>query len=307
MGSISNAIAVANGKGGVLKSTTASHVAGIAADSGWRVLVVDADHQGNTSRDLGYVPDGGEALAAALLGQSDLVPTPSETRPNLDYVPGGRALISAAQELGNRLARAEFTAALALQRALEPLAGNYNLIVVDSGPGEGILRKIILAATRYVVVPSKTDVTSIPDGLSDLLITVTDIRTQLNPELEILGIVLGPVRVTETRRLARARARAGEALGSESILFDHFIRDNGKIADDCRELGILATEYEQRAIDDKATRTPWYKRSKAELGDKLAFEFSRPDAASGLASDWADLTDEILARFAARQAETSAA
>ena len=305
---IGNAIAVANGKGGVLKSTTASHVAGIAADSGWKVLVVDADSQGNTSRDLGYVPDGGVALAEALLGRAPLVPVTSEHRPNLDYVPGGEALVGAAQELGNRLATADFSAIQAFSRALAPIAGDYNLILVDTGPGDHVLRKVVLAATRYVVVPCKTDQSSIPDGLANLLRSVSELRDQLNPELEILGILLGPVRATETRRLARARAHAAEVLGSEEILFDHSIRDNGKIADDCRELGIIATEYEARALEAQKSKTPWYKIPKADRAKaRLQFEFSKPDAAAGLASDWTDLTDELLGRFSERQAETSAA
>lgn len=308
MGSIANAVAVANGKGGVLKSTTASHVAGIAADSGWKVLVVDADSQGNTSRDLGYVPDGGVGLAEALLGRAQLAPITSEQRPNLDYVAGGEALVGAAQELGNKLATADFTAIQAFSRALAPIAGDYNLIIVDTGPGDHVLRKVVLAATRYVIVPCKTDQSSIPDGLANLLRSVNELRDQLNPELEILGIVLGPVRATETRRLARARARAGEVLGSEDVLFQHSIRDNGKIADDCRELGIIATEYEVRAQQAQATKTPWFKLSKADReAARLSFEFSKPGAAAGLAKDWADLTNEILERYASRQADSSAA
>lgn len=294
-------IAVTNGKGGTLKSTTVSHVAAIAAAGGWRVLVIDADPQGNTSRDLGYVPDGGVGLASALLGKAPLAPSPTESRPGLDYVAGGDELVAATTELANRLARADVTAFRAFGRAVQPVAGDYDLILVDSGPGDHILRKMILAAARFVVIPCKTDQTSIPDGLANLFRTVGELREDLNGDLEVLGVLLGPVRPTETKRLARARARAVEVLHDDGIIFETTIRENGKIADDCRDLGIVATEYEQRSEQARASRVPWYRRSKAEREQsRLQLEFSDPAAAAGLARDWQALADEVLDRFRAR-------
>lgn len=304
---IQNMVAVCNGKGGTLKSTMVSHVGAIAAAADWQVLVVDADTQGNTSRDLGYIPDGGVALAEALRGNQKLTPESSESRPTLDYVPGGDALTAAATELGTRLAAGEMRAFRAFERAIEPLAGGYDLVLVDSGPGDQILRRMILAAAHYVIVPCRTDETSIPDGLANLFRTVAEIREDANAQLEVLGVSLGPVRANETVRLARARERAVTVLGDAEVVFEPWIRDNGKIADDCRSLGIVATEYEARAIEAAATRTPWYKKTKAERDQsRTDLKFSRPEAAAGLAADWTALTDEILARFTARQAAVPA-
>ena len=304
---VQNMVAVCNGKGGTLKSTMVSHVGAIAAAAGWRVLIVDADTQGNTSRDLGYVPDGGVALAGALRDGTALVPSTSEGRATLDYVPGGDALTGAATELGTRLAAGEMRAFRAFEKAVAPLAGHYDLVLVDSGPGDQILRRMILAAAHYVIVPCRTDETSIPDGLANLFRTIAEIREDANDQLEVLGVSLGPVRANETVRLARARERAVEVLGDAEIVFDPWIRDNGKIADDCRSLGIVATEYEARAIEAQATKVPWYKKTKAERDrSRTDLTFSRPEAAAGLAQDWAALTDEILARFAKRQAAVSA-
>lgn len=300
---IDNMVAVTNGKGGTLKSTTVSHVAAIAAASGWQVLVIDADPQGNTSRDLGYVPDGGEALSAALLGASELKVSTLDTRPGLSFVAGGDALVSAAAELSNRLARADVTAFRAFTAAVQPLAKAYDLILVDSGPGDHVLRKMILAAAQYVLIPCKTDQTSIPDGLANVFRTIAELRIDLNPTLEVLGVILGPVRSTETKRLARSRARATEVLGGDDeVIFHTSVRETGKIADDCRDLGVVATEYESRADSAQRSRVPWYKRSRADrAADQLSLEFSDPKAASGLARDWQALTDEILARFVTRR------
>lgn len=303
---IDNMITVANGKGGTLKSTTASHVAAIAAAAGWRVLIIDADPQGNTSRDLGYIPDGGVTLADALLGKATLRVSTIESRPGLDYVAGGDELVVAATELGNRLARADFTAFRSFTRAVQPVASNYDLILVDSGPGDHILRKMILAASRFVIIPCKTDQSSIPDGLANLFRTVGELRSDLNQDLEVLGVLLGPVRPTETKRLARARARAVEVLKDETIIFETVIRENGKIADDCRDLGVVATEYEQRCEQAQIERVPWYMRSKADRErSRLELQFSDPSAATGLARDWQALTDEVLARFRARTEEAA--
>ncbi len=308
MTAIPNSIAIVNGKGGVLKTTTVAHVAAIAAEAGWKVLAIDADSQSNLSRDLGYVPDGGAGLAAALLGQSALEPITSEGRPNLDFVAGGDELTAAAIELQRRLASADFGALRAFEAALAPIAANYHLVLIDSGPGDVVLRRMILAAAHYVVVPSKTDTTSIPDGLANLFRTIGEVRRDANPELEVLGVSLGPVRPTETRRLARARERAIEVLGGdETLVFNTSIRDNGKIADDCRDLGIVATEYERRAEHEAATKPRWYDRSKADrAAAKKALEFSAPASAAALAKDWQSLADEILGRYTKRQTELAA-
>src|ERR1700712_5236535 len=80
-------IAVINGKGGVQKTTVAANVGGLLAASGYRVLLVDMDPQGNLAEDLGYtggeIDDAGQALAASLTFGGPLVPA-TEVRQNLD-------------------------------------------------------------------------------------------------------------------------------------------------------------------------------------------------------------------------------
>ncbi len=97
---LGNAVAITAGKGGVLKTSLACHLAGLAADGGWRALLVDADPQGNAMFDLGYPSDGGAALAAALLGDGGLVIL-DDVRPDLDVICGGPALDTVATGLGD--------------------------------------------------------------------------------------------------------------------------------------------------------------------------------------------------------------
>ena len=92
MTSITNTIAFANGKGGVGKTSVTANVAGIAALSGWRVLTIDLDPQGNLGNDLGYLQSGesdqGAGLMAAIRDDKKLKPL-RDVRPGLDSVPGG--------------------------------------------------------------------------------------------------------------------------------------------------------------------------------------------------------------------------
>ncbi len=84
---LQRSIAVSNGKGGVGKTSVASHLAGIAAAAGWKVLAVDLDPQGNLGQDLGYYQadrgDSGRSLSDAVIDGTELVPL-RDVRPNLD-------------------------------------------------------------------------------------------------------------------------------------------------------------------------------------------------------------------------------
>ena len=87
---IPSCVMVSNGKGGVLKTSLAANLSGLAATSGWRVLAVDLDPQGNLATDLGVLDrsDGGEALLRAVAEGSALAPL-KDVRPGLDLVAGG--------------------------------------------------------------------------------------------------------------------------------------------------------------------------------------------------------------------------
>lgn len=294
---IGNTIAFSNGKGGVLKTTAAAHLAGYAAASGWDVLALDADAQANQSRDLGYVPDGGEALAAALVGQSPLRPVQHPRWKTLSYVPGGPAVDAALGQLTNELGRGKVGALRAFERALAPIARDYHLIIVDTPPRELLLRRMLFTACRFVVVPCQVDEGSI-DGISGVFETAAEVKDVdgLNPELEILGAFLGPIQTgaTKTERLAREHINA--LVGKRDFVFKATIRSAQSIAAYCRTEGILSNEYEQRASDAKSGGQKWWKLSKDERQARHSFSA----AASGLAADWETLVSEIVARFEER-------
>lgn len=297
---IGNTILFVNGKGGVLKSTASAHLAGYAATSGWDVLAIDADAQANQSRDLGYVPDGGVALAAALTGEAPLKPIRHPKWATLSYVPGGPAIDVALGQVTSELSRGKVASLRAFERALAPIASNYHVIVVDSPPRELLLRKLLFTAGRFIVVPCQVDEGSI-DGIAGVFETVVEVRDtdRVNPELEVLGAFLGPIQngATKTERLTRQRING--LVGTDDFVFTSTVRSAQSIAVYCRQQGILSNEYEQLAAEIKRTGRRWFRMTKEERSQaKEQHTFS--EAAPGLAEDWEHLIAEIMIRFQTR-------
>jgi chromosome partitioning protein len=287
---------VSNGKGGVLKTSLAANVAGLAALSGWRVLAVDLDPQGNLATDLGVLDesDGGAGLLASVAEGVPLEPLVG-VRPNLDVVAGGPRTA----ELTGHLSRAALAGQMVhgwLERALAPLAGGYNLILLDCPPGEALIHSLAMTAAHFVVIPTQPDVASI-HGLGAVFARLLDVRAGTNPAIEVLGVVVGPVGTQSTAIVRDTRARLAGILGETIPVFDPTIRLAQAAAVHCRDRGLLAHEYESAA----ATATPWYQRRRTGAG---APAFS--SAAAGLAEDYQRLTEAILAAYTARQADLAA-
>lgn len=182
---MSTVLSLANQKGGVGKTTTAVNLAVALAASGMRVLLADADSQANTTSTLGLpkrgIPSVYDGLvrdvpAEALIRQN--------VRPRLDVLPSTVDLAGAEielVELPEREAR--------LRRLLKPVAGAYNVILIDSPPSLGLLTVNTLVAATGVLVPLQCEYLAL-EGLSQLLDTMERLRPRLNPTLKLFGIAL---------------------------------------------------------------------------------------------------------------------
>ena len=196
-----NVIAFANGKGGVGKTSFTANFAGLTAAAGRRVLAVDLDPQGNLGADLGYEQtdtgdDGRELMKSFMEGRT---PRPMRAvRQNLDVLAGGSELDS----LVEILARDTTSGRLHVVRnPLQALSERYDLVVMDCPPTGGIVLQAILAAASFVVVPTRRDLASM-QGLARVAREFATVRSSVNPDLRLLGVLLFDFAAQDTRLLA---------------------------------------------------------------------------------------------------------
>lgn len=289
---LTRVITFANGKGGVGKTSCSTNVAGIAAASGWRVLVIGLDPQGNEGHDLGFRWEGkgddGDTLMTALTQGTPLTPVLTDVRPGLDVISGGAVLDDLEDVLSGRSRRGGDTRT-ALADALVPLAPNYDLIVIDTPPIRPTLSQLALAATRWVVVPTKSDRSSIR-GLGEFAPQLVRAR-EVNPDLELLGALLFATATAATTVRKHAIQDIEDTLGGAAQMFSTVIRHSEATAADAREKGMLV--HELVAHGEQAE--PWWKALREGRVPP------RVPTSPGLAQDYASLTQEILARMVAQE------
>src|SRR5262245_58090339 len=184
--SITKSIAVANQKGGVGKTTTAVNLAAVIANQGNRVLLVDADPQGNATSGIGIQRGSfrrnlyhslvlDEPLSAIII--------PSAVA-GLDVIPSSKDLAGAEIELVE-IDQREFR----LKRALTSVDGNYDYIIIDCPPSLGLLTLNALTAARSLLVPIQCEYYAL-EGVTELFDTLARIRRLHNPGLMIEGLLL---------------------------------------------------------------------------------------------------------------------
>ena len=185
-GSMSRILTIANQKGGVGKTTTAVNLAASLAAAERRTLLVDVDPQGNAGSALGIRRDDSPSSVYEVLTNG--LPMAEAIRQTelqyLDLVPASAHLVGAELELAE-LGEREYR----LRDALEPVAGDYDFVVIDCPPSLGLLTLNGLVAAHGVVVPIQCEYYAL-EGLADILKTIELVKNAANPNLKVDGIVL---------------------------------------------------------------------------------------------------------------------
>ena len=179
-------IAVVNHKGGVGKTTSVTNLSAWLALHGARVLVVDLDPQANATTGLGIDNRrvAGNTYQVLVEGQPTEDAIEATAVRNLFCVPSTIDLAGAEIELV-----AAFSRELRLKRALDAVAGEFDYVFVDCPPSLGLLTINALAAAEEVIVPIQCEYYAL-EGLGQLLKNINLVKSNLNPALDLSGIVL---------------------------------------------------------------------------------------------------------------------
>lgn len=216
-------LAVSNQKGGVGKTATTSALAYGLKEKGFKVLVVDADGQCNTS----------DAFKARIENQATLYDlmtkeaTAQEAIQKTDYIDiiAGDYLLKQADKVFSDVGR-EYL----IKEALQPVLNQYDFIIIDTIPGLGVLLSNALTAANYVIIPMGADRDSL-QGLSQLALVIQQVRQYSNPNIKIAGLLI-----------TRANKQANIVKGMQGILpaieqqlgtktFKSMIRENIHVQD----------------------------------------------------------------------------
>jgi chromosome partitioning protein len=179
-------LAVVNQKGGVGKSTTAVNLAASLGQAGCKVLLVDLDPQGNATSGFGLNKNQRElCVYDAILGDTPLetIIEPVEIE-HVFVVPATIQLAGAEIELVSAMSREG-----RLKAILEPVRNEFEYVIIDCPPSLGLLTINALTAADGLLIPIQCEYYAL-EGLSKLLDSVRLVKTHLNPDLEVFGVVM---------------------------------------------------------------------------------------------------------------------
>lgn len=181
-------IAVNNNKGGVLKTTTVTNLAGVLATQKKKVLIVDADNQSNVSLSFGKNPDTFrtslyDVLTSSLPAEDAIIPV----HKYIDMLPSNRDLISFEFDVIGEIKRYPEPFSL-MKNALKHLKEQYDVILIDTPPSLGLMNGNVFSFAEKVLIPYAPELYSMR-SLIEVVDTIREFKESYNPSLDILGVL----------------------------------------------------------------------------------------------------------------------
>ncbi len=178
-------VSIANQKGGVGKTTTSINLSTILAKKGKRVLMVDADPQGNASSGLGVEKEIEESVYDILIGDTEIEQVVKKTNiKNLYVCPSNINLAGAEVELVSMMSR-EYR----LKEKMDKVKDVFDFIIIDCPPSLGLITLNAFTASDSVLIPVQCEYYAL-EGLGQLINTINLVKKHLNKDIEIEGALL---------------------------------------------------------------------------------------------------------------------
>lgn len=217
-------IAISNQKGGVGKTTTAINLAAGLGVLEYKVLLVDADPQANSTSGTGFDPRNiksgiYECLINDLDPQDAILHTDS---PNMDLLPAHIDLVGAELELINLPDREQV-----LRKSLAKIKDNYDFIIIDCSPSLGLITINSLTAADSVIIPIQCEFFAL-EGLGKLLNTIKIVQSRLNKSLDIEGLLLT---MFDVRLRLSNQVVEDVKMHFQTMMFDTIIQRNTRLAE----------------------------------------------------------------------------